>query len=63
MIILAGGSGSRLGDITKIIHKPLVKIGKFPILLHIISIYLNYNINEFIIALGYKGDKIVEYQN
>ena len=61
VIILAGGSGSRLGDITKIIPKPLVKIGKFPILLHIISIYLNYNINEFIIALGYKGDKIVEY--
>tara|TARA_Y100000590_G_scaffold216292_1_gene245047 strand:+ start:203 stop:961 length:759 start_codon:yes stop_codon:yes gene_type:complete len=61
VIILAGGSGSRLEDITKIIPKPLVKIGKFPILVHIISIYLNYNVNEFIIALGYKGNKIVEY--
>ena len=61
VVILAGGSGSRLGDITKIIPKPLVKIGKLPILVHIINIYLNYDIHEFIIALGYKGDKIVEY--
>lgn len=60
-LILAGGSGSRLGDITKIIPKPLVKIGNFPILVHIMKIYLNYNINEFVIALGYKGEKIVEY--
>ena len=44
VIILAGGSGSRLGDITKIIPKPLVKIGKFPILVHIISIYLNIHL-------------------
>jgi glucose-1-phosphate cytidylyltransferase len=61
VIILAGGAGSRLGDITKVIPKPLVKIGKIPIIVHIINIYLNYNINEFVIALGYKGNKIVEY--
>ena len=60
-IILAGGEGTRLGDITKSIPKPLVKIGKFPIIVRIIKIYLNYNINNFVIALGYKGDKIVEY--
>jgi len=61
VIILAGGEGTRLGDITKSIPKPLVKIGKFPIIVRIIKIYLNYNINNFVIALGYKGDKIVEY--
>ena len=61
VIILAGGSGSRLGDITKVIPKPLVKIGKFPILAHIIKIYLNYDVNEFVIALGYKGEKIFKY--
>ena len=60
-IILAGGEGTRLGDITKSIPKPLVKIGKFPIIVRIIKIYLNYNINNFVIALGYKGEKIVEY--
>jgi len=46
VIILAGGAGSRLGDITKVIPKPLVKIGKIPIIVHIINIYLNYNVNE-----------------
>ena len=61
VLILAGGTGSRLGDITKIIPKPLVKIGRFPILVHVIKVYLNYDINEFVIALGYKGEKIVEY--
>ena len=61
VIILAGGAGSRLGDITKVIPKPLVKIGKIPIRVHIINIYLNYDIDEFVIALGYKGNKIVEY--
>ena len=61
VIILAGGAGSRLGDISKIIPKPLVKIGKFPILVHIINIYLDYDVNQFVIALGYKGDKIVQY--
>ena len=61
VIILAGGEGTRLGDITKSIPKPLVKIGKFPIIVRIIKIYLNYNINNFVIALGYKGEKVVEY--
>ena len=60
-IILAGGSGSRLGEITKIIPKPLVKVGDFPILVYIMKIYLNYGVNDFILALGYKGEKIIEY--
>ena len=60
-IILAGGAGSRLGNITKVIPKPLVKIGRYPILVHIMKIYLKYGINEFIIAIGYKGEKIVKY--
>ena len=51
----------KVRDITKSIPKPLVKIGKFPIIVRIIKIYLNYNINNFVIALGYKGDQVVEY--
>ena len=61
VIILAGGAGSRLGEITKVIPKPLVKVGNFPILIYVMKIYLNYGVNDFVIALGYKGEKIVEY--
>ena len=60
-IILAGGFGSRLEEITKEIPKPLVKVGKYPILIYILKIYLNYNIKDFVLALGYKGEKIVEF--
>ncbi len=59
--ILAGGFGSRLGDITRSIPKPLVKINNLPILIHIIKIYLKYNYKNFYIALGYKGEEIVKY--
>jgi glucose-1-phosphate cytidylyltransferase len=60
-LILAGGFGSRLEEVTKFIPKPLVKVGKYPILIYIIKIYLKYNVSNFVIALGYKGEKIPEY--
>ena len=60
-VILAGGLGTRLGDITKLIPKPMVKIGKKPIIAHIIDIYVKHGIEEFIIALGYKGNEIKKY--
>ena len=62
-VILAGGLGTRLGDITKLIPKPMVRIGKKPIIAHIIDIYVKYGIKEFIIALGYKGAEIKKYFN
>ena len=59
--ILAGGFGSRLGDVTKSVPKPLVKVGKDPIILHIMKIYLKYNINNFYIAIGYKGEDVAKF--
>jgi glucose-1-phosphate cytidylyltransferase len=60
-VILAGGLGSRLSEETTLRPKPMVEIGGKPILWHIMNIYAAYDINEFIIALGYKAEVIKEY--
>ncbi|RZD46944.1 MAG: glucose-1-phosphate cytidylyltransferase [Thaumarchaeota archaeon] len=54
-VILAGGLGTRLSEETIVKPKPLVEIGGFPILWHILKNYSHHGINEFIICLGYKG--------
>ncbi len=60
-IILAGGLGTRLSEETILKPKPMVEIGEFPIIWHIMKIYEKYNVNEFVVALGYKGDVIKNY--
>jgi glucose-1-phosphate cytidylyltransferase len=60
-LILAGGYGSRLGNITENIPKPMVTIGGKPILWHIMKIYSHFGYNDFVILLGYQGAKIKEY--
>jgi glucose-1-phosphate cytidylyltransferase len=60
-VILAGGFGTRLGEETYLKPKPMVEIGGKPILWHIMKIYSSFNINDFIICLGYKGHIIKEY--
>ena len=61
VVILAGGTGSRLYEETRIKPKPLVEIGGMPILWHIIKYYLSFGFNDFIICTGYKGDMIVNF--
>ena len=60
-LILAGGKGTRLGEETKLIPKPMVEIGGYPILWHIMKIYSHFGYNDFIILTGYKGHVIKEY--
>lgn len=60
-VILAGGLGTRLSEETLIRPKPMVEIGGKPILWHILKMYSNYGINDFIICCGYKGYLIKEY--
>ena len=60
-VILAGGHGTRISEESNIIPKPLIEIGGKPILWHIMKIYSAYKIDDFIICLGYKGEKIKEY--
>ena len=60
-VILAGGMGSRLSEETVVRPKPMVESGGNPILWHIMNIYSAFGFNEFIVALGYKGESIKEY--
>ena len=60
-IILAGGFGTRLSEETVLRPKPMVEIGGKPILWHIMKIFEANGVDEFVIALGYKGDVIKEY--
>jgi glucose-1-phosphate cytidylyltransferase len=57
-IILAGGLGTRLSEETDLKPKPMVLIDEYPILWHIMSIFSNQGFNDFILALGYKGELI-----
>ena len=61
VIILAGGRGSRLGEETANLPKPMIEIGGFPIMWHIMKIFAHWGFNEFIPALGYKGNIIKQY--
>ena len=62
-VILCGGFGTRFSEETKTKPKPMIKIGKFPILFHIMKIYEKHGVNDFILALGYKGNLIKSYFN
>lgn len=61
VVILCGGKGTRMAEVTEDIPKPLAMICGKPILWHIMKIYSFYGYNDFILLLGYKGDKIKEY--
>lgn len=60
-VILAGGLGTRISEETHLKPKPMIEIGGKPILWHIMKIYAQHGVNDFIICCGYKGYLIKEY--
>ncbi len=61
IVILAGGLGTRVSEETVHKPKPMIDIGGYPILWHIMKIYYHYGFKDFIICLGYKGEIIREF--
>jgi glucose-1-phosphate cytidylyltransferase len=60
-VILAGGLGTRLSEETEAKPKPMIEIGAKPLLWHIMKIYSQHGIDEFVVCLGYRGYMIKEY--
>lgn len=60
-VILCGGKGTRLSEETTTRPKPMVEVGPFPIVWHIMESYAKHGFNEFVLALGYKGSYIKEF--
>ncbi|MBX2811307.1 MAG: glucose-1-phosphate cytidylyltransferase [Myxococcales bacterium] len=61
VVLLAGGFGTRLSEVTDVRPKPMVEIGGQPIIWHIMKIYSHYGFHDFVICLGYKGYVLKEY--
>jgi glucose-1-phosphate cytidylyltransferase len=60
-VILSGGKGTRLSEETQSRPKPLVEAGGQPLLWHIMQNYARFDVTEFIILVGYRGQQIREY--
>lgn len=61
VMILAGGYGTRFGKLTDFLPKPMIPIGPYPILWHIMRIYAHYGLNDFVVCLGYRAELIKQF--
>jgi len=61
VVILAGGYGTRIRDVADNIPKPMIPIGPYPILWHIMKTYAHFGHQDFVICLGYKGEIIKDF--
>ena len=61
VVILCGGFGTRIRDVSDEIPKPMIPIGPYPILVHIMKHYSYYGFKDFILCLGYKSEVIKDF--
>lgn len=61
VVIMAGGLGTRLGDLTKDTPKPMLKVGKKPMIEHIIDMFVSHGFTKFMLSVNYKAEVIKEY--
>jgi glucose-1-phosphate cytidylyltransferase len=60
-IILCGGYGTRIRDVAENLPKPMIPIGNYPILWHIMKYYSSFGFNDFVLCLGYKSEIIKDF--
>ena len=61
VVLLAGGKGTRIREETDITPKPMIKVGKIPVIEHIMNRYIKFGLNDFLICTGYKSEVINNY--
>ncbi len=61
VVILCGGYGTRIREVTETIPKPMIPIGRFPIIWHIMKYYSTFQHQDFVLCLGYKGQVIKDF--
>lgn len=61
VVILCGGKGVRLKELTEEIPKPLIEIGDRAVVWHVMKIYEAFGFTDFILCTGYKGGMIENY--
>lgn len=60
-VILCGGMGTRIREVTEDLPKPMIPVGRHPILWHIMKHYAHFGHTEFVLCLGYKGNDIADF--
>ena len=60
-VILCGGFGTRIRDVADDIPKPMIPIGRLPILWHLMKYYAAFGFDDFVLCLGYKGQVIKDF--
>lgn len=61
VVILCGGYGTRIRDVTESLPKPMINIGPYPILWHIMQYYTSFGHKDFVLCLGYKSSAIKDF--
>lgn len=60
-MILCGGQGSRLRDVTEALPKPMVPVGRHPMVWHVMKSFAAFGVRRFILCLGYKREAFIDY--
>ena len=61
VVILCGGFGTRIRGVADSLPKPMIPIGQYPILWHIMKYFACFGYNDFVLCLGYKGHVIKDF--